>query len=167
MTRPKKIVWIVIIILAIILLAYVLFFDSRVIQNKKVPTRNYPTNPNSKYEIPISLSPMSIEEAEASSVLSQWPTYRNEKFGFSIKYPPGWGVTNEEFPGDVWFISFRQSPHDFVFGISIDRNSLAVKTALESTDGSIPFVYTNRGYSFGFRIDEAFANLVLPTLRFF
>ena len=155
--------------LAIVLFSYVLISNNLSLRKDKVvPAQNFPTDPNSKYEIPISLSPISIEEAEASSDISQWPTYRNEKFGFSIKYPPGWGVTNEgSVTRNIWFISFRQSPHDFVFGISIDRSSLAVKTALESADGSIPFVYTNRGYSFGFRIDEAFADLVLPTLRFF
>ena len=165
MNQSKKIILLVALVLTFFIYALVNHLSLR--ENKVVLSQNFTTNPNSKYEIPISWPPpISIEDALTSDI-NKWSTYRNEQFGFSVKYPPGWGVTNEEFPGDVWFIGFWQSPHDSIFGFSIGRDSLAIKTAKETKDGSPPHVYTNRGYSFGFRSDEEFLNLVLPTLRFF
>ncbi|MFH1170711.1 MAG: hypothetical protein V1704_04100 [Candidatus Vogelbacteria bacterium] len=155
---------------------------------------NYNDLNNSRYEIPISDSPMDFTVALTSDV-NTWPTYRNEQFGFSLKYPPGWGVTNEKFKGDTWFIGFSFSPHDFFFGMSITRDSLEDKITLEKgtdflrmeevpdIDGvkivkifSHPteyspeissYVFENNGYSFAFRIDPEFFRLILPTLHFF
>ena len=156
---------------------------------------NYDDLNRSKYEIPISDSPMDFTAALTSDV-NTWPTYRNEQFGFSLKYPPGWGVRNEKFEDDTWFIGFSFSPHDFFFGMSITRDSLEDKIELEKgndflrleegpkVDGvkivkiifplneyykenTTSYIFENNGYSFAFRIDQEFFRLILPTLHFF
>ena len=130
MTRSRKII--LFLALALIVVLYALANNLR----EKAPPRNQSTWINyddlnrSKYEIPISDSPMDFTAALTSNV-NEWPTYRNEQFGFSLKYPPGWGVTNQRFEGDVWFIGFTHSEHDFFFGMSITRDSLEDKIELE------------------------------------
>lgn len=191
MTRPKKIILFV--ALALIVIFYALANNLR--ESDQPIISRQPINPNSRYEIPISDSPMDFTTALTSDV-NEWPIYRNEQFGFSLKYPPGWGVTNEKFGEDVWFIGFRFSPHDFFFGVSISRDPLEDKIELEKgkdflrleegpkADGvkitkivhsldeyyqenTISYVFVHRDYSFALRINSEFFRLILPTLRFF
>lgn len=159
------------------------------------PRTLIPIDSNSRYEIPISDSPMDYTVALTSDV-NNWPIYRNEQFGFSLKYPPGWGVTNEKFEGNTWFIGFAESEHDFNFGLSITRDSLEDKINLEKgndfwrlekgpevdsvkivkiifppneyyKENIITYVFAHRGYSFGLRGDPWLLHLALPTLHFF
>ncbi len=194
MTKSKKVI--LIIALALIMILYAVVNNrEKTLPQDGTPTVNYDDRNRSKYEIPISDSPMDFTTALTSNV-NDWPTYRNEQFGFSIKYPPGWGVTNEKFDGDVWFISFRFSPHDFFFGMSITRDSLENKIELEKgkdflrleegpkidgvkitkvvhslneyyQENPISYVFENNGYSFALRIDSEFFRLILPSLHFF
>jgi len=43
-----------------------------------------------KAEAPVSAKPEKISGLEQSSATADWKTYRNEKYGFEIKYPRNW-----------------------------------------------------------------------------
>ena len=190
MTLTRKII--LFLALVIIALLYTVMSDLKKAEPDAV---NYDDLNRSRYEIPISDSPMSFADALTSNV-DTWPTYRNEQFGFSLKYPPGWGVTNEKFDGDVWFVGFTESVHDFNFGLSITRDSLEDKIELEKGDdflrledgqevdgvkiikvvhslseyyqeNDISYVFVHREYGFGLRGDPWLLRLALPTLHFF
>lgn len=193
MTRLEKIV--LFIALALVVILYTLANSLKRNEPLTISRQPQSIDSNLRYEIPISDSPMDFTTALTSNI-NQWPTYRNEQFGFSIKYPPGWGVTNQKFGDDTWFIGFHFSPHDFFFGMSITRDSLEDKIELEKgkdflrleegpkidgvkitkvvhslneyyKENIISYVFENNGYSFAFRIDSEFFRFVLPTLHFF
>ena len=193
MTRSQK--FILFTALALIVVLYALMNSLRQNEPLIVPRQPQRIDSISRYEIPISDSPMDFTLALTSDV-NTWPTYRNEQFGFSLKYPPGWGVTNEGFAGDVWSIGFSESEHDANFGFSISRDSLDDKIILEKgnnflrlekgpeVDGVkivkiifplneyykeniISYVFTHRDYGFGLRGDPWLLHLTLPTLSFF
>lgn len=56
-----------------------------------------------------------------------WPVYRNDKYGFSIKYPPGWQFIEEEtdkigpLSGTAYYVKF-----DSVDPIAYHRNTLMI-----------------------------------------
>lgn len=58
------------------------------------------------------------EEAETIDI-STWQTYRNEKYGFEVRYPDGWNVKTE-LGGDNIFTFHKISGSDARISVSID-----------------------------------------------
>jgi len=57
--------------------------------------------------------------------VSTWKTYRNEKYGFEVKYPPEWGMVKvEENRDHFWFKNFPCEPKGFTFVGSFSISSV-------------------------------------------
>jgi hypothetical protein len=52
---------------------------------------------------------------------ASWPTYKNDEFGFSVKYPEGWQKKEED---ETHIIFSNQSDHSDNIYLSIDEESL-------------------------------------------
>ncbi len=75
MTRTKKLILVVAIATIVLLYA--------VVNHLKQDTTNAITNPT---EFPTTLDDALI------SAVNKWPIFRNEKYGFEVRYPVGWEI---------------------------------------------------------------------------
>jgi len=63
---------------------------------------------------PTSSAPIASSSTSTPVDTSTWQTYRNEKYGFEVKYPAGWAETST--PG---YVMFSQVPNTSGFQISM------------------------------------------------
>ncbi|MCR4306671.1 MAG: hypothetical protein NUV42_01750 [Candidatus Yonathbacteria bacterium] len=138
---------IIIFVLAILLIGGGLY----IAQQKKEPT---PTDTTPTTEQAITTVAQTIEELAAEHGIpivdkgelpestidtSDWQTYRNEEFGFEVRYPYSTGSVNTEAGVDekgVWFfeeekrekgifVTFSNTPHDFLIGVDVYPSSVS------------------------------------------
>ena len=67
-------------------------------------------------DVPIGEPAPLVRDASGKIDTTSWPIYRNEQYGFEIKYPPGLGVQNVlpsyRATGDVFMVFFKKVPED-------------------------------------------------------
>ena len=74
---------------------------------------------------------------------SKWLTYQNDKYGFSIKYPPTWDVKELYNPfatNTLAFYAFSFVPEDFATSIEVQNYNLDIYKTIEKESYSYIFI---------------------------
>lgn len=122
-------------IVILLLAAAVLFLiiKSRPKPITELTEKNTPPPPLSFENLPATSSPTEIIESDEIDE-NGWKIYKNDQYGFEIKYPIEWKRKIEEFSDERAFIIFSPYINDFIVGISITREPLNSKLTREITD---------------------------------
>jgi len=76
-----------------------------------------------------------IEELNVEDIdTSNWKIYRNEEFGFEVKYPDGWEITpgSESENEKVWSIGFREKDKYYPYEGSLE--DIAIRIGVQRGD---------------------------------
>ena len=135
LNQPKKIIWITITTLAMVLFSYALVNYFKQHGGEVVPVTKNRRDFSPKIELQIS-NPITIVPSSDGTIDTQnWPVYKSADLGFEIKYPTGWGIKrlySTYVEGEIVFLAFSPVPEDFFISINILTTPFAKVVESES-----------------------------------
>ncbi|MEK7610491.1 MAG: hypothetical protein AAB468_01965 [Patescibacteria group bacterium] len=115
-------------------------------------------------DVPIGEPAPLVRDASGKIDTTSWPVYRNEQYGFEIKYPPGLGVQNVgtdiHTPERIFVVYFKKVQEDSVAGVIVYRKGSDVLD-----DSLNAKVIIGKNYDYHVGADESFSEAFIGTFK--